>query len=93
MTISIYVKEHCQTGMKYLGQTKQDPHTYKGSGKYWKQHLKIHGTDVFTQVVFSSDNKEECKKFAIKFSLENDIVNSEEWANLKIEEMDGRRRL
>lgn len=87
--IYLYIKEHQQTGLKYFGKTVQDPFKYQGSGTYWKNHLKVHGDYVSTQVIFSSNDKEECKKFAIKFSLENDIVNSEEWANLKIEELDG----
>lgn len=28
----LYLKTHNKTGMKYLGQTKQDPFEYRGSG-------------------------------------------------------------
>lgn len=75
--------------MKYFGKTTLNPFEYKGSGTYWKSHLKKHGNDVFTEIILVSRDKNECKEFAIKFSLENNIVESSEWANLKIEELDG----
>ena len=40
MIYSLYVKQHNVTGLKYLGQTKRNPDTYKGSGKYWKLHVR-----------------------------------------------------
>jgi hypothetical protein len=44
---------HC--GLKYLGQTIQDPFKYKGSGKYWKNHIKIYGYDVTTKIIFVTE--------------------------------------
>lgn len=39
--IYLYVKTHNITGLKYLGKTNnKDPHSYKGSGKYWILHCK-----------------------------------------------------
>ena len=49
--ISIYVKTHNKTGLKYLGKTEQDPFKYSGSGRYWKKHLRVHGKDVTTEVI------------------------------------------
>ena len=81
--IHLYVKTHNKTGLKYFGKTtKEDPHGYVGSGKYWKSHLKVHGNDVSTEIVGTFISEVECEKFALKFSNENDIVNSEDWANL-----------
>ena len=35
--------------------------------------------------VWAFENLDECSKFAIKFSEDNNIVESDNWANLKIE--------
>ena len=35
------------------------------------------------------DDKDECLKVAMGFSLQHNIVESDEWANLKIETLDG----
>ena len=43
---TLYVKTHNKTGLKYLGRTTQDPYKYKGSGTYWRSHLKKHGNRV-----------------------------------------------
>ena len=89
-TISLYVKKHTTTGLSYFGQTTaKDPHKYKGSGVYWRNHLKVHGNLVETKIIATFTDKEGCKKFAKQFSLDNNIVNSIEWANLKIETIDG----
>ena len=46
----LYLKTHNKTGLKYLGYTKNDPMKYKGSGKYWSNHIKIHGNDVLSLI-------------------------------------------
>lgn len=51
--------------------------------------LRVTGPDVSTVIIKSFENRDDCKRFALKFSEDNDIVNSNEWANLKIEELDG----
>lgn len=38
----LYKKTHNITGLKYLGQTTKNPYKYRGSGTYWKRHIKIH---------------------------------------------------
>jgi len=85
----LYVKTHTNTGMKYLGYTKQDPYTYKGSGKYWNLHLEKHGNDVWTNVIFQTDLKNEIKQMGMYYSILWNVVESDEWANLKSEEGDG----
>jgi hypothetical protein len=86
MTIYLYVKQHRVTKLKYFGKTTvSDPYKYNGSGLYWSKHLKIHGNDIDTIQVWSFNDTAQCQKFALQFSIENDILNSEEWANLKLE--------
>jgi hypothetical protein len=84
--IYLYVKTHNITGLKYFGKTtRKDPHKYKGSGIYWKNHLKKHGNDFSTDIVGIFNNEVDCKNFALEFSDKNNIVDSEQWANLKEE--------
>ena len=89
MSIYLYVKTHRLTGLKYLGQTKQNPFTYKGSGKLWINHFKKHGYDVHTEVIGIFDSKKELKEAGLFYSHIWNIVKSPEWANLKPEEGDG----
>lgn len=88
MNIYLYHKRHRKTGLNYFGKTTVDPYNYTGSGKYWKRHLNKHGLDIETIFVCKFQNQEECTKFALQFSIKNNIVESTEWANLKLE--DGR---
>ena len=85
----LYVKTHTQTGLKYFGKTTLDPNVYTGSGKYWKRHLKIHGADVSTTIIGEFLEHGKCLAAALQFSVENNIVASHDWANLKNEELDG----
>jgi hypothetical protein len=86
MIIYLYVKQHSITGLKYFGMTKQkDPFKYLGSGKYWKLHLNKHGSNIQTLEVWGFDNQEMCTEFALKFSEQNNIAESDKWANLKLE--------
>lgn len=89
MNIYLYVKTHNVTGLKYLGKTTGDPFTYKGSGKYWKRHIKKHGYDVTTEIIFQTNDKEEFKRFSTEYSIKYNIVESQEWANLTLESGDG----
>lgn len=85
----LYVKTHLKTGLKYLGFTKQNPYTYKGSGKYWKRHIKKYGYDIWTNIIFQSEIEYEIKQNGLYFSELWNIVESKEWANLKPEQGDG----
>ena len=84
MIIYLYVKQHSITGLKYFGKTvSKDPFKYLGSGKYWVPHIKKHGKQyIKTLEVWGFDNQEMCTEFALNFSKENNIVESNEWANL-----------
>jgi len=83
--VVLYILEH-KLGLKYFGKTtryftEQDIFTYGGSGTYWKKYLNKHGKD-FTVKILGKFSFEEVEDIALKFSKENDIVNSKEWANL-----------
>ena len=86
MTTFIYIKTHNITGLKYFGKTnKTDICLYEGSGKYWKNHIKKHGYNCRTKVVRTFTNMEDCRWWCMKFSIINNIVESNDWANLIME--------
>jgi hypothetical protein len=87
-TTALYVKTHNKTGFKYFGKTTclSRIHTYKGSGVHWCRHLKTHGSDYTTELLGIWQDQERLKKFAIKFCQDNNIVESEQWANMVLEE-------
>lgn len=88
--IHLYVKTHNDTGLKYLGKTvSQNPEEYQGSGVRWKNHIKKHGYNVSTEILLSSDNPELIKEKGIYYSNLWNVVESNEWANLKEEQGDG----
>jgi hypothetical protein len=93
MAIYLLIKEHKNTGLKYLckhvASSFSECEKYKGSGVYWKKHLAKHGNDVSTTCLFVTENKQEFKKIATKYSKEYDVVNSNQWANLCNEEGQG----
>jgi len=84
----LYIKQHSVTGLKYFGKTtKKDPNKYLGSGKYWTRHIKKHGTQ-FVETIWLSDlfiNEKILIEFSILISEHWDIVKSDKWANLKLE--------
>jgi hypothetical protein len=83
MTIYLYIKIHTKTGLKYFGKTTRNVRRYHGSGKYWQRHIKKHGTEyIKTLKVWEFQSLDECTLFALKFSKDNNIVNSVHWANL-----------
>lgn len=82
----LYIKTHRTTGLKYFGKTtKLDPSKYHGSGEYWQKHIQKHGKDILTEIVGYYEDKDECVNAAIEFSIKNNIVESKDWANFKIE--------
>lgn len=85
--IYLYIKQHDKSKKKYFGKTtSKNPFKYLGSGKYWQRHINKHGKMfVKTLEIWGFDNQTDATAFAIKFSIENNIVNSEEWANEIIE--------
>ena len=86
----LYVKTHNITGLKYFGKTVvKDPFKYLGSGTRWRNHLEKHGNDISTEIIGLFYDEDECKKVALQFSIDNNIVESPNWANLKLEILDG----
>jgi hypothetical protein len=78
------------TGIKYLGKTvAKDPSKYKGSGKYWEAHLKKHGNIVKTEILKECATSDEIKYWGKYYSELWNVVDSDDWANLKPEEGDG----
>ena len=89
MTIYLYLKTHNKTGMKYLGKTVRDPFKYNGSGKRWKNHLKVHGTDITTEILFITEDEMLFRLVATAYSKLFDIVRREDFANLVEEQGEG----
>lgn len=88
--IYLYVKTHNKTGLKYLGKTiREDPYTYRGSGKRWTAHLDKHGNDVRTEILLETNDNNELIQQGIYYSEKFNVVESKDWANLKIEQGDG----
>lgn len=83
------MKTHQVTGLKYLGKTTGDPYKYKGSGLRWTRHLAKHGNDVSTLILFESDNLEEIKTKGQYYSELWDVVNDQNFANMRPETGDG----
>jgi len=89
MTIYLYIKTHRKTGLKYLGKTERDPYKYRGSGKYWRLHIRKHGADIDTQILRECKTVDEVKEWGIYYSKLWNVVECNEWANLKEEYGDG----
>ena len=90
MITYLYVKTHTITGLKYLGKTiEKDPHKYPGSGKYWRLHLKKHGKHYTTEILKECQHPAMVEYWGQYYSDLWNIVDSDEWANLKPEAGDG----
>jgi len=88
--IKLMVKKHKVTGLKYLCKTVTENHKkYLGSGKRWKSHLKEHGRQVLTRVIFTTHSKSEFKQVAQMISKKWNVVDDPNWANLQPESGDG----
>ena len=86
----LMVKKHNKTNLKYLCQTRRkEPFLYAGSGTYWKLHLKTHGYDISTEILGEYNTKDDLKKAGEYYSKMYNVVESDEWANLRIEDGDG----
>lgn len=92
MKHKLMIKTHNKTGLKYLCYTKTSGdvfESYKGSGTRWRNHLKKRGDSITTEIIFESDDYHDFKSKAIETSIKLNVVESKDWANLKIEEGDG----
>jgi hypothetical protein len=88
-TYYLYKKTHKTTNIKYLGFTRKNPYKYKGSGIRWVAHLKKHGNDVITEVLFETSNHNEIRTQGEYYSKLWNVVDSSDWANLKPEGGEG----
>ena len=83
MTYFLYIKTHNITNLKYLGYTtKEKYHEYKGSGVYWKRHLKKYGCDYKTDLLLKTEVYAELIETSMFFSKLFNITNNTEFANL-----------
>ena len=82
----LYIKE--LNGLKYFGKTTAaDIEKYHGSGKWWIRHIKKYGKNEI-KTLWVSDwfhDPLSLREYAINFSIQHSIVESEKWANLCIE--------
>jgi len=95
MKYTLYVKVS-PTGLRYLGKYTQRQgrtvYNYLGSGKRWRNHLNLHGfkaKDLQTIILLETSNKEELIEKGLYYSELYNVVESVEWANLKVEGGDG----
>jgi len=87
MFIYLYVKQCSHCNLKYFGKTIQkNPETYKGSGIRWLNHIKKHKATPINLELYSFENTIDANIFALKYSEEHNIVESNEYANLKFED-------
>ena len=90
MSIYLLKKTHKITGLKYLCKTiREDWHKYSGSGKYWKRHIKVHGRDIDTDLLKECQTAEELREWGLYYSELWNVVESDEWANMRPEDGDG----
>lgn len=78
----LYIKE-CNN-LLYFGKTiKKDPTKYLGSGKHWTRHYKKYGRKSVNTVWYCLFyDIDDINKFALMFSRNENIVDSDNWANL-----------
>lgn len=91
---TLYIKTHNKSGLKYLGQTKQDPFKYKGSGDLWLAHISQYGNNTTTEILLQTSSKEERNYWGRYYSRLWNVVGAMDdygnkiWAN-KIPETGG----
>ena len=58
--ITLYIKTHRVTGLRYFGKTTcDDPITYQGGGKVWRRHIMKHGYDCDTEIYLQSEDQDD----------------------------------
>lgn len=87
----LYIKRHKLTGLRYFGKTTKSLNVllnkYKGGGLRWARHIDKHGRDfVVTDWYRLFTDKDDCTEFALFFSEVENIVESDQWANIKPED-------
>lgn len=82
----LYIKRHKVTGLRYFGKTVQDPLNYRGSGKYWTRHIEKHGQEHVETLWYQLfTDRDTLIETALRMSEELDVVHSDAWANMIIE--------
>jgi hypothetical protein len=82
----LYIKQHSITGKLYFGKTIQNPEKYYGSGVHWLRHIEKHGKEyVITLWYCLFLDKSSIQDFSINFSEQQNIIESNDWLNLIIE--------
>jgi len=77
------IKIHNKTKLKYLCQTKRKNYMeYTGSGVYWLKHLKKHGFDFTTILLYQNDDLEIFTERCLYYSHLFEVDISGEYANL-----------
>jgi hypothetical protein len=82
----LYIKKLAE--VYYFGKTSvHDIDNYHGSGRVWRDKIKKYGKENIKTLWVSEwyHDPYEISEVALRFSKENDIVNSALWANLKEE--------
>lgn len=83
MKYKLMIKTQSNTKLKYLCITKTEKYKkYTGFGKRWLAHLKKHGRDFTTEVIYESDDYLEFVEKCIYYSELFDVVNNSDFANL-----------
>ena len=79
----LYIKQHSLTGKLYFGKTyRDDVESYNGSGTEWMKHIKENGKEHIETLWYCLfNNKKELTKFALLFSEQQKIVESDNWLN------------
>ena len=85
----LYLKTHNKTGLKYLGKTVKNPHSYLGSGKHWRRHLAKHGNDITTEILLETEDQIELSNAGLYYSNLWNIVEDKGFANMRPESGDG----
>jgi len=85
----LLLKQHEITGLKYLcyhfGE-KLSCFKYNGSGLLWKKHIAKYGKNIHTIILKESDDRMVISEEGKKYSTMWNIVESDEFANLIIED-------
>lgn len=85
----LYIKQHIITGKLYFGKTTQSFNKmlkYKGSGKHWLSHIKLHNKEYVVTLWYQLyDNPFELVADALSMSKSFDIVDNDTWLNLRFE--------
>ena len=80
---TLYIKRHSVTGKLYFGKTTKNVLNYNGSGKRWLYHIRKYGKNHVETLWYETFlDKDDLIAYALKFSADNNIVESTDWLNL-----------